>query len=70
MLLEDNGSVTSLYRFLRLSTGGLVTSVQFVVIKSEFSCKVKGSEGMSQETTTLLVEEVMLTDGVGVVLRT
>ena len=40
--------------------GGLVTSVQFVVVRSEFRCKVKLIEGMVQDRRRLVPEGEML----------
>ena len=51
-MLADSGSVTSLCKFVKLSTGGLVTAVQLVVVKSEFSCSTKLVEGTSQERSS------------------
>jgi hypothetical protein len=45
----------------------MVTSVQFVVFKSEFCCKVNIMEGTVQERTAVEPEEVRLNTGAGVV---
>ena len=50
--------------------GVFVMSVQLVVVKSEFCCKVKFIEGMSHERTALLPERETLNEGVGVVCET
>jgi hypothetical protein len=59
--------IISFWRFVRFKTGGVVTSVQFIVLKSEFCCNAKPIEGMVQEMTALLSEGVRLNHGIGVV---
>jgi hypothetical protein len=46
--------------------GGVVTVVQFVVVKSEFSCSTKLVEGTIQESTRFVFARAMLNEGVGV----
>src|SRR5260370_40041422 len=58
--------VTWFCRFVRLSVGVFVSSVQFVLVKSEFCCKRKCIEGTVQERTRLVPEGVMVNSGAGV----
>ena len=64
--MDDGDTMTSFCKFVRLSVGVAGTSVQLVVVKSEFCCNTKSVEGTSQEMTALLPERVMFNDGVGV----
>jgi len=49
-----------------VSVGLVGTSVQFVLIKTEFRCKTKLVEGMVQEIMASPLEDVMLNNGAGV----
>src|SRR5258707_14358907 len=59
--------MTSLRRFVRLRVGAFVTAVQFVVAKSEFSCRTRFIEGTVQERSMCVSERVMFNSGAKVV---
>lgn len=65
-LLLEGERTTSSFRSLRLSVGVLVKVIQFVVVKSEFSCNTKLVEGTSHEKSRLLLAVVRFNFGVGV----
>ena len=52
---------------MRFKTGGVGTSVQFVVVKSALCCSVKSSEGIVQEIMALPPKGARLNTGAGVV---
>src|SRR6185503_5045185 len=56
---------TSCWRFVRLSVGAFVTSVQLVVVKSKFACNAKSIEVTVQERKTLPPERAMFSSGAG-----
>ena len=58
--------VTSYCRFVRLSTRAFVTSIQLVVLKSEFFCNTKSSAGTIHERWVFVCKGVMPNNGVGV----
>ena len=55
---------------MRLSVGLFVMYVQFVEVRSEFCCRVKGLEGAMQEKTTLLWETLRFKAGAGTDCKT
>ena len=50
-----------------MSVGAMVASVQLVVFRSEFCCKVNVMEGTVQERAAVAPEKVRLNTGAGVV---
>ena len=60
------GTITSFCRFVKSSVGIVVTSVQFVVVRSEFACNAKSLDGTIHERTRLVFARAMLSEGVGV----
>lgn len=69
--MPEVGSETDtwFWRLVRFRTGAVATLVQFVVVRLEFCCNAKLSEGMVQESTALPPEGARLKDGVGVVCK-
>ena len=59
----DSGTLTSWCRFVKFKIGVVITSVQFVVVKSAFSCNTNGIEGTIHEMMKLLSEGMMLNTG-------
>ena len=65
MLVDDDRTI-SFCKFVKLNVGMVATSVQLVVVKSEFCCNAKSIEGIIHEMTVLPPEGLMLNKGAGV----